>query len=164
MTDTVIDPLTILLSRLSRGVLAPAERDLLRDRVDGLVARVAELETLSDRWGKLATVMSEGANTRAALLEEARDALESAGMTGARGDDWPRLAPAIEELAAENVKLREELAHCRHKPRVAELEADVARLTAGQCTHHVDTHDQHHTTPVTGCPWCTKAAKETTHA
>lgn len=26
-------------------------------------------------------------------------------------------------------------------------------LTAGQCTHYLDTHQQHHTEPVTGCPY-----------
>ncbi|MFD5111463.1 hypothetical protein ACFWNG_03960 [Streptomyces sp. NPDC058391] len=41
----------------------------------------------------------QGAAVHRALLEEARDALEAAGITGAHGDDWPRLAPAIEQLA-----------------------------------------------------------------
>lgn len=38
---------------------------------------------------------------------------------------------------------------------VGGLEAELARLTAGQCTHYKGTHDQWHTVPVTGCVWCT---------
>lgn len=41
------------------------------------------------------------ATERADLLTEARDVLEQAGQTGAHGDDWPAIAPAIRALAAE---------------------------------------------------------------
>ena len=45
---------------------------------------------------------------------------------------------------------------------VTELEAEVARLTAGQCTHHVGMCTQHHTAPVDGCPYprCVKAREQ----
>ncbi|MYR76560.1 MULTISPECIES: hypothetical protein [unclassified Streptomyces] len=56
--------------------------DLTSDALDQLYDRAERLEA--------------GARVRSALLEEARDALETAG---AHGDDWPRLVPAIEELA-----------------------------------------------------------------
>jgi hypothetical protein len=48
-----------------------------------------------------------------------------------------QLVGLVGELKAENAKLRDGLARCRHKPRVTELEAEVTRLTAGQCTHTV---------------------------
>lgn len=47
-----------------------------------------------------------GALERAALLEDARDALEAAGQNGAHGDDWPAIAPAIRALAAERDRFR----------------------------------------------------------
>lgn len=78
--------------------------DLTSDALDDLYARLDLLEA--------------GARERSALLEEARDALEAAGAPRAHGDDWPRLVPAIEELAADRDRLA----------------AEVARLTAGQCT------------------------------
>lgn len=90
--------------------------DLTSDTLDALYDRLALLEN--------------GARERSALLEEARDALENAGAAGAHGDDWPRLVPAIEQLAAER-----------------------DRLTAGQCTHALATCEQHHATPVAGCPY-----------
>ncbi|MYW33591.1 hypothetical protein [Streptomyces sp. SID2119] len=37
--------------------------------------------------------------------------------------------------------------------RVRALEAEVTRLTAGQCTHALAACEQHHTTPVAGCPY-----------
>lgn len=44
----------------------------------------------------------------------------------------------------------------RQRQRAEQAEAENARLTAGQCTHYKGTHDQWHTSPVTGCVWCTK--------
>lgn len=34
--------------------------------------------------------------------------------------------------------------------------ADAALRVLGgdRCTHQADTHQQHHTSPVDGCPWC----------
>lgn len=55
-TDTPIDPLVILLSRLSRDVLDPAERDLLRAHVDQLTSRVTELEADIDMVRRLCTL------------------------------------------------------------------------------------------------------------
>ncbi|WP_097930921.1 MULTISPECIES: hypothetical protein [unclassified Streptomyces] len=51
-------------------------------------------------------LLENGARERSALLEEARDALEAAGINEAHGgESWPRLVPAIEELAAERDRL-----------------------------------------------------------
>jgi len=77
-----------------------------------------------------------------------------------------QLAGLVTELEAENTQLRDWLARCRHKPRVAELEAEVARLTAGQCTHALHMCQQHHTAPVDGCPYpkCIKARAATATA
>lgn len=46
--------------------------------------------------------------------------------------------------------------------RVAELAAEVARLTAGQCTHTLAMCQQHHAAPVAGCPYprCIKAREQ----
>lgn len=45
--------------------------------------------------------------------------------------------------------------------RVVQLEAEVARLTAGQCTDSLAVCRQHHTVPVAGCPYPTcLAARE----
>lgn len=42
------------------------------------------------------------------------------------------------------------------------LEAEVTRLTAGQCTHALHMCQQHHTVPVDGCPYpkCVKAREQ----
>lgn len=91
-----------LLDRLLRGVLLPAEAEQLAGAVRAREERLALLEN--------------GARERSALLEEARDALEAAGINEAHGgESWPRLVPAIEELAADRD---------RHA-------AEVARLTPG---------------------------------
>ncbi|NEB83949.1 hypothetical protein G3I43_07120 [Streptomyces anulatus] len=119
--------------------------DLTSDALDQLYDRLAALEN--------------GARERSALLEEARDALEAAGINEAHGgESWPRLVPAIEELAADRAgwKARFE----RVQERVGELEAegvrhraDNARLTAGQCTDSRAMCEQHHAPPVDGCPY-----------
>ncbi|MFD9834478.1 hypothetical protein [[Kitasatospora] papulosa] len=48
--------------------------------------------------------------------------------------------------------------------RVRELGAEVARLTAGQCTHALAVCEQHHRVPVAGCPYprCKAATARTT--
>ncbi|MFW3477432.1 hypothetical protein [Streptomyces microflavus] len=97
--DTQPEPVHHLLDRLLRGVILPEEAEQLARLVRAREERLALLEN--------------GARERSALLEEARDALEAAGINEAHGgESWPRLVPAIEELAAER-----------------------DRLTAGQCTH-----------------------------
>ncbi|MFI2084347.1 hypothetical protein ACH43Y_28810 [Streptomyces rubiginosohelvolus] len=98
--------------------------DLTSDALDQLYDRLDLLES--------------GARERSALLEEARDALEAAGINEAHGgESWPRLVPAIEELAAERDRLA----------------ADNARLTAGQCIDSRAMCEQHHLPPVDGCPY-----------
>lgn len=39
--------------------------------------------------------------------------------------------------------------------------AAIRVLGTDRCTHHSDTHRTHHTSPVTGCPWCTSPADQT---
>ncbi|MFJ8221432.1 hypothetical protein [Streptomyces griseus] len=98
--------------------------DLTSDALDALYDRLDLLEN--------------GARERSALLEEARDALEAAGINEAHGgESWPRLVPAIEELVADRDRLT----------------ADNARLTAGQCTDRRDICDRYHLPPVAGCPY-----------
>lgn len=58
-------------------------------------------ETRLDAQARHISLLEEGVTQRSALLEEARDALEAAGATEAHGGEhWPRLVPAIEQLAA----------------------------------------------------------------
>ncbi|MFD5940233.1 hypothetical protein [Streptomyces griseus] len=121
----------------------PAELDhLTSDALDELYDRLDRLEN--------------GARERSALLEEARDALEAAGAPPAHGDDWPRLAPAIEELARRadtaDAVAEGNLRHVKQlipavraaEARVRELEGIVARVTravdagpVGSCCAHI---------------------------
>ncbi|MGW6743755.1 hypothetical protein ACWGDX_24055 [Streptomyces sp. NPDC055025] len=65
-------------------------------------------------------LLRRGRDERVALLEEARDALEAAGITEAHGgESWPRLVPAIEQLAAERDRAVE---------AAKQLQADLDRL------------------------------------
>ncbi|MFE3004222.1 MULTISPECIES: helix-turn-helix transcriptional regulator [unclassified Streptomyces] len=151
--------------------------DLTSDALDQLYDRLALLEA--------------GRDERVALLEEARDALEAAGINEAHGgESWPRLVPAIEELAAERDAARARLDYHEQsllpdlrrraesdrqaigrwraraetaEARVTELETDNARLTAGQCLDSRAMCEQHHLPPVAGCPYprC-RAARATT--
>jgi hypothetical protein len=77
-----------------------------------------------------------GSLERAALLEDARDALEAAGQTGAHGDDWPAIAPAIAALAAGRDRLRAELAaaRCACYPHPADHEDHCPRAAAPTAT------------------------------
>ncbi|MYX16874.1 hypothetical protein GTY67_26355 [Streptomyces sp. SID8374] len=50
----------------------------------------------------------------------------------------------------------------RAEARIRELEAEVHRLTAGQCTHALAMCEQHHTTPAAGCPYPRCAAARAT--
>jgi transcriptional regulator with XRE-family HTH domain len=144
-----------------------------------------QLDALYDRL----ELFNAAAHERSAILEAARDALENVGVNRAHGDDWPRLAPAIEELAAERDAARDRLdfhdrdtlprlqrriehdAETIHRWRgraeSAELranqaEAEVTRLTAGQCIDSRRMCDLHHTKPVDGCPYprCLNTQKE----
>lgn len=58
--------------------------------------------------------------------------LDRAGRNVLLGDEEDRLRDLVGELEKENATLRDWLAHCRHKPRVTELEADVARFHEGE--------------------------------
>lgn len=145
------EPLIVLFSRMQRGVLSAAERPLLRaaaeaELADGDQAHTALAEArataeqhrrdLADALGEArghnwphligrAGTIRAAATERADLLEEARDELERAGQTGAHGDDWPAIAPAIRALAEERDQARERAA--------ALTEAESADVTAGSC-------------------------------
>lgn len=87
-----------------------AEKQNLRVRVEQAedLLRVAH-ETSNTSEAERARAV-EGVRSRSVLLEEARDVLEAAGIAEAHGgESWPRLVPAIEELAAERDRLRDEL-------------------------------------------------------
>ncbi|MGS2592059.1 hypothetical protein [Streptomyces hebeiensis] len=84
-------------------------------------------------------LLRQGAAERSALLEEARDALETAGIRGPHGDHWPRLAPGIKQLASKLTHAEDELdrlhaaesadaAAGSYAGRVEELEARVREL------------------------------------
>lgn len=120
------DPVHHLLDRLLRGVILPAEAEQLARLVRELEAR-----------------LTTEAGVARGNLRVARDFMQADTEAKAR----------IRELEAENSTLRDWLAHCPHKPRIAELEQRVTELTAGQCTHALAICEQHHTTPVAGCPY-----------
>ncbi|MBK3548133.1 hypothetical protein, partial [Streptomyces sp. MBT60] len=87
--------------------------DLTSDALDALYDRLDLLEN--------------GARERSALLEEARDALEAAGINEAHGgESWPRLAPAIEELAAERDRLATDAKILQARVNDQNAAADVA--------------------------------------
>ncbi|MFD6335696.1 hypothetical protein ACFWGI_39765 [Streptomyces niveus] len=72
-------------------------------------------------------VLEEAARAHRALLEEARDALEAAGITRAHGDHWPQLAPAIDTLASERDEAREQCTEMERQRRFA-LEESRGRV------------------------------------
>ncbi|WP_031029998.1 MULTISPECIES: hypothetical protein [unclassified Streptomyces] len=104
------------------------------------------LDTLYDRLD----LLENGARERSALLEEARDALEAAGINEAHGgESWPRLAPAIEELArradTSDAVAKGNLRHVKQLiPAVQQAEATLARVRqavdagpVGSCCAHL---------------------------
>ncbi|WP_331728783.1 hypothetical protein OG693_39390 (plasmid) [Streptomyces sp. NBC_01259] len=86
--------------------------DLTSDQLDQLYERL--------------DLLQRGAVERSALLEEARDALETAGINEAHGgESWPRLVPAIEQLA--------------HRAEQAQAAIEQAELDAEQQARHFHT-------------------------
>lgn len=118
-----------LLDRLLRGVLLPEEAEQLATGVRILQARV------NDQDGAASVAVS---------------AIQLMNEAGAQRD---RAEARVRELEAENNTLRDGLAHCPHKPRITELEAEVARLTAGQCLDSRAMCEKHHLPPVADCPY-----------
>ncbi|MGW2837341.1 hypothetical protein ACWCWD_06470 [Streptomyces sp. NPDC001493] len=97
--------------------------DLTSDQLDALYDRINLLE--------------RGARERSALLEEARDALEAAGASEAHGGEhWPRLVPAIEQLAARITELEAEAVEhlAAHEQEVANTVAEIDRAVASEAT------------------------------
>jgi hypothetical protein len=74
------------------------DEDWIEHQTDEAI-RVVQAE-LDRRDTELATVREVNSQYRA-MLEEARDLLESAGQRGAHGDDWPDVIPALTALIAE---------------------------------------------------------------
>ncbi|MET9942973.1 hypothetical protein, partial [Streptomyces halstedii] len=115
-----------LLDRARRGVILPAEGEQLAALVRAREERLALLEN--------------GARERSALLEEARDTLEAAGINEAHGgESWPRLVPAIEELAAERDRAQRSAtlhtdAHRTATRRADALEAELRPTAARSAT------------------------------
>ena len=82
-----------------------------RIQLDGLTS-----DALDQLYARL-DALENGARERSALLEEARDALEAAGINEAHGgESWSWFVPAIEALAADRDRYEE----------VAELETASA--------------------------------------
>ncbi|MFE3491162.1 hypothetical protein [Streptomyces griseus] len=115
-------------------------------------------------------LLEAGRDERVALLEEARDALEAAGAARVHGDDWPRLAPAIEELARRadtaDAVAEGNLRHVKQlipavqaaEARVRGLEGIVARVTravdagpVGSCCTHIIRAALNPPTDLCGC-------------
>ncbi|WP_329616434.1 hypothetical protein OG244_28310 [Streptomyces brevispora] len=89
--------------------------DLTSDQLDQLYERL--------------DLLQRGAVERSALLEEARDALETAGINEAHGgESWPRLVPAIEQLA-KRAEQAEDLLRVAHETS-NRSEAERARAAA----------------------------------
>ncbi|MFE5853565.1 hypothetical protein ACFQ61_10175 [Streptomyces sp. NPDC056500] len=92
--------------------------------------RVVELEAEVAKLVARLGLLENGARVRSALLEEARDALESAGINEAHGgDSWPRLAAAIEELAGARDRAEAAL------ERIRQLHHDYGPGDCAHCTH-----------------------------
>ena len=98
---------------------------------------------------------------RCALLPEEADR-----FTTELRDLVRRLEDTEDDRDRANAALRHMLGQHRECGinRITALEAEVARLTAGQCTHALAVCEQHHRVPVTGCPYprCKAAAARTT--
>lgn len=88
-------------------------------------------------------------------------------------DQLDTLYARLEELAEEVVNAQQDAEHMKllvaasSEPghavrRVVQLEAEVARLAAGQCTDSRRMCDLHHTVPVDGCPYprCVNAREQ----
>jgi hypothetical protein len=109
-----------------------------RDRADNLATEGDNLRA------ELATVREQaeryqlGALERAALLEDARDVLEAVGLTGAHGDDWPAISPAIQALAAERDIARQQLASARNAALTEAAELLWAKVSShSYCAEHL---------------------------
>ncbi|MFD9721077.1 hypothetical protein [Streptomyces sp. NPDC059076] len=90
-------------STAATAVLDPAQaRDLAAQMTAWADTVHPQAERLPyDALRERLNLLETGRRERSALLEEARDALENAGINEAQGgESWPRLVPAIEELAA----------------------------------------------------------------
>ncbi|MGW7398055.1 hypothetical protein ACWGH7_16340 [Streptomyces cyaneofuscatus] len=104
----------------------------------------ARLNHLIDR-ARRSTLLPEEADQFTAHLRDLVRRLEN------EEDDTRHLLTQRQEMAAERYAWQER--GDRAEARVRELEAEVVRLTAGQCTHALATCEQHHTKPVAGCPY-----------
>ncbi|MEV3946999.1 hypothetical protein AB0K57_04955 [Streptomyces halstedii] len=124
--------------------------DLTSDALDQLYDRAERLHRSRNRWADHAGRLQDRALTaeaRARELEAAaptRAALR-ARYTAAIVDAYPDLRYVADDLADKLCTVRDD--------RLTQLEAEVARLTAGQCVDSRRMCDLHHQQPVTGCPY-----------
>lgn len=82
---------------------------MMNDFGPGLTRRIDEELAAGQAAQEQVSLLTEGAIQRNALLEECRDILEQAGYNGAHGDDWPRIAPALRELADDRERVRRQV-------------------------------------------------------
>ncbi|PVC80529.1 hypothetical protein DBP19_35930 [Streptomyces sp. CS090A] len=109
------------------------------DRLHVLLNRLLRSVLLPEECEQLAGAVRELEQRYARLTHIATVACQQTDALWAwRADPDPQAALTV-HLAAED--------------RIRDLEAEVARLTAGQCTHTRAMCEQHHTTPVAGCPY-----------
>ena len=88
----------------------------------------ADWNAIVDRAGTVAAAAKE----RADLLEEARDALETAGQNGAHGDDWPAIAPAIRAIAADRDEARQLAENMQGRTKALSVQVDQLTVRLGE--------------------------------
>jgi hypothetical protein len=77
------------------------------------------------------------------------------------------IADWLEREARQEAYTLAEFGHRSAAPEALAVARAITREPASDrgepehCTHYRPVHDQHHTSPVTGCPWCTQAATST---
>ena len=125
--------------------------DVVEARLNHLIDRARRGALLPEEADQLATFVAE--------LEAERDTYQ------ADCRKWAGAVATSEKVrrlhAADADRYEAQL-----RARVAELETEVTRLTAGQCVDSRRMCEQHHHQPVTGCPYprCLTAREQPTTA
>ena len=159
------EQLARLVGELEKSAAINAEVDARADEQLNSCTEVAQYyKALAERtqaWGEQHRDRANRYRTRTETVRAELTALnsETAGLNpyamAGRRDAVARIRAALQSVSHDTP--------VPDDPRVAELEAEVARLTAGQCTHTLHMCQQHHTAPVDGCPYpkCIKARAAT---